>query len=407
MTITSLHGSQKAAVRTQGRTKKRSSQKGMLSDGLTRLNRSHIDVPFLVLTLLLLCIGLVTLFSVSFPYARYKESDPFYFLKRQGLFSVIGVFAMLAISRFSPSFFRRWANVALAVAGILLFLVLIPGIGVVHNNARRWIGVSAFEFQPSEVAKFAVILFFSDRLARRKRPMEQGQRGLLQFASYLGILLIAAGLMMGEPHLSGTVLIMVTGFTLLIISGIPWSWVGVIFAGGIAAGYLLVGVLGYGASRISMWLDPWQDMQDKGYQMCQSLITIGSGGPLGLGPFQSIQKYMYLPEQQNDFIFSVYCEEVGFVGAVALILLFTALIVRGYWIAFHARDRFGFYLTCGIMTLFTLQVFLNIAVVTGLVPCTGISLPFFSYGGTALCMQLAEMGIVLSVSRQIRPPRAE
>ena len=199
-------------------------------------------------------------------------------------------------------------------------------------------------------------------------------------------------------------MILGAGAAMMLVGGISWAWVG--GAIGAAAGllYLVLFVIGYNASRVTYWLNPWADPLGEGYQLSQSLIAIGSGGLLGVGLGKSQQKFMYLPEEHNDFIFAIVCEELGLIGAAIIMALFAALILRGFWIALHARDRFGALLVVGFMTLTGLQTFLNIAVVTGLVPATGISLPFFSYGGTALLCQLAEMGIVLSVSRQMPAP---
>ena len=209
-----------------------------------------------------------------------------------------------------------------------------------------------------------------------------------------------------EPHLSGAVLILGVGAALMLVGGINWAWV--LGAMGAAAAFLYFAlfVVGYNTSRIQFWLNPWADAQNKGYQLSQSLITIGSGGLLGVGLGKSGQKFLFLPEEHNDFIFAIICEELGLIGATIIMLLFAALILRGYWIALHTRHRFGSLMVIGVTTLVAMQTFLNIAVVTGLLPTTGISLPFFSYGGTALCIQLAEMGLVLSVSRQMRPTKA-
>ena len=228
---------------------------------------------------------------------------------------------------------------------------------------------------------------------------------------YVALLAVIGVLMMLEPHLSGTVLIFATGAVLMIVGGIQ-GWLVAAGIGGVGAiGFLFVklaesGVIKYGSARIAMWHDPWLDYSGDGYQLAQSLITIGSGGLLGVGLGRGRQKFLYLPEQYNDFIFSVICEELGLIGACVIMLIFSMLILRGFWIALHARDRFGALLVVGVMTHLALQTFLNIAVVSGFVPTTGISLPFFSYGGTALCLQLVEMGIVLSVSRQIPAARA-
>ena len=371
------------------------------------LAKGPIDLPFCLLVLLLTAIGLVMLLSASFPSAYYetKNNDPMYYFTRQGVFAIMGVAAMFFISKINYQRFRGVAKPLLYVAIILLVLVLIPGIGQTRNNATRWIGVGdLFTFQPSEIAKLAVVVYFSDSISKKKDKMRTTRYGI---APYLLILGVLAVLMMLEPHLSGTVLILSAGAALMLVGGIRWAWVGaaVGFAGGVAA-LMLTGVIKYGQSRIAMWQDPFIDPRGEGYQLSQSLISIGSGGLLGVGLGKSRQKFLYLPEEHNDFIFAIICEELGLIGAAIIMLLFAALILRGYWIALHARDRFGCLLVVGVTTLIAMQVFLNIGVVTGLLPTTGISLPFFSYGGTALSIQLAEMGIVLSVSRQMRPTKA-
>ena len=226
-------------------------------------------------------------------------------------------------------------------------------------------------------------------------------------APYLLILGVISLLMMLEPHLSGTVLILGAGAVLMLVGGINLTWVAAALAGAGGIAFLMFsGIITYGQSRLAMWQNPWLDARGKGYQLVQSLLSIGSGGLWGVGLGKSRQKYLYLPEEHNDFIFAIVCEELGLIGATIIMLLFAALILRGYWIALHARDRFGSLLVVGVTTLIAMQTFLNIGVVTGLLPTTGISLPFFSYGGTALSIQLAEMGIVLSVSRQMKPTKA-
>lgn len=367
--------------------------------------RGPLDKVFLILVILLTAIGLITLLSASFPYADKKYDDPLYLFIRQAIFAGVGFVAMSFIGKINYQRFRAFSNIAIIVAVILLILVLIPGIGQTRNNATRWIGIGeTLTFQPSEIAKIAVILYFSDTISKKRDRMLTTREGVMP---YVVILAVISLLMMLEPHLSGTLLILATGAILMVVGGIRLYWV-LAGAGAVGAlGWFVIGKLGYGASRLAMWRDPWQDTTEKGYQMCQSLIAIGSGGLFGLGIGRSRQKFLYLPERHNDFIFAVACEELGFVGASLIVLLFMALILRGFWIALRARDRFGTLLVVGVISLFALQTFLNIAVVTGLVPCTGISLPLFSYGGTALMLQLAEMGIVLSVSRQIPVPRAE
>ena len=373
------------------------------------LARGPIDLPFLVLVLLLTGIGLIMLLSASFPSAYYETEgrNPMSYFIRQAIFAAMGIAAMLMIGKINYQRFRALAKPLLFLSIILLVLVLIPHnpIAITRNHATRWLGIpgTSMQFQPSEVAKVAVVVYFAESIAKKKDRMRTFRYGILPYAIWLIVLAALVGL---EPHLSGAILIMGAGAVMMLVGGIQWGWV--IGAIGAAGGllYVVLFVIGYNASRIQMWRDPWQDAQGKGYQMVQSLLAIGSGGLLGVGLGKSRQKFLYLPEEHNDFIFAIVCEELGLIGASVIMLLFAALILRGFWIALHARDRFGSLLVVGITTLVGLQTFLNIAVVTGLLPTTGISLPFFSYGGTALSIQLAEMGIVLSVSRQMKPTKA-
>ena len=368
----------------------------------------RMDLPFLILTILLTVMGLVMLFSASFPSANYETGDPAYYLKRQGLFALLGLAAMVVMSRINYQRIRRYALLLMGLSFFLLVLVLIPGLGVTQNGATRWLGkVGVITFQPSEIVKLAVIVYYADSISKKKTLMETFKYGIRPYMLVLGVYAI---LMLLEPHLSGTILIVGTGVVLMIVGGIKKQWA----LGGIAAvtavGFTYVklvesGIISYGANRIQMWKNPFIDPLDDGYQMCQSLIAIGSGGLTGVGLGKSRQKFLYLPEEHNDFIVAVVCEELGLIGAALVMLVFALMILRGFWIALQARDRFGALLVVGIMTQIGLQTFFNIAVVTGFVPATGISLPFFSYGGTALALQLFEMGIVLSVSRQIPAPR--
>ena len=385
------------------RQRRREHQKEMEQQS-RELAKGPADLPFLLLVLMLTAIGLVMLLSASFPSAYYETNDPTHYFIRQGVFAIMGVAAMLFIGKINYQRFRALAKPALFVTIVLLALVLIPGIGIMRNNARRWLGIGELlTFQPSEIAKVAIVLYFSDSISKKKDQMRSFRYGIVPYALWLALV---GGLVLLEPHLSGAVLIMGAGAVIMLVGGINWAWVG--GALGAAAGmlYLVLFVIGYNTSRITYWLDPWEDAQGAGYQLSQSLISIGSGGLLGVGLGKSRQKFMFLPEEHNDFIFAIVCEELGLIGAAIIMLLFAALILRGYWIALHARDRFGSLMVVGIITLMALQTFLNIGVVTGLLPTTGISLPFFSYGGTALSIQLAEMGIVLSVSRQMRPTKA-
>ena len=369
--------------------------------------RGAMDMPFLLLTLVLTGIGLVMLFSASFPAAYYSTGDAAYYFKRQLIFAIMGLVAMFVISRLNYQRWRGLSKFLLILSMVLLGLVLVPHVGINVNGATRWLGFGAFTFQPSEIAKLGVIVFFADSISKKREKMLTWRYGILPYVFVLGLIGV---LMLLEPHLSGAILIVGTGAVMMAVGGIQ-AWLIGLGVGGIGVVSVLFiklvdkGIIKYNADRILLWHDPWSDASGDGYQICQSLIAIGSGGLFGVGLGRSRQKFLYLPERHNDCIFAIVCEELGLIGACVIMLIFVLLIIRGFWIALHARDRFGALLVVGITTQVALQTFLNIAVVTGLIPATGISLPFFSYGGTALALQLAEMGIVLSVSRQIPAPR--
>ena len=367
--------------------------------------KGPVDLPFLLLVLLLTGIGLIMMFSASFPSAYYEKGNPAYYFIRQAIFAALGIAAMFVVGRINYARFRGISRLALYLSILLLVAVLIPGVGITRNHATRWLGIpgTTITVQPSELAKLGVILYFSDSISKKKEKMRTIKEGIAPYALILGIIAL---LMIKEPHLSGTVLILGIGACMMFVGGIQSYWVGLGFAGAGAVVFAyLKGWISYNSSRITVWLDPLSkselNMTGAGYQTRQSLLAIGSGGLLGMGLGKSRQKFLFLPEEHNDFIFSIVCEELGLIGATLIMLLFALLIIRGYWIALHARDRFGSLLAVGVTTQVALQVFLNIAVVSNLIPNTGISLPFFSYGGTALAVQLAEMGVVLSVSRQM------
>ena len=344
--------------------------------------RGLLDLPFLALTVLLVLIGVIMVFSASYARAYYLTGNSTYYFARQAIFAVAGIAGMLFVSRLNYQLWRSASFIILLVS--VFFLMLVPIIGSTANGAKRWIEVAGIRFQPSELAKIAIIMTFSALISTYRDKMRTFRYGILPFAV---IMVVLCGLVALERHFS-CILIM-----LLLAAAMLFLAVG-LFA------FIYLKTQGYAGSRITAWRDPASDPTDNGYQILQSLYAIGSGGLMGLGLGKSRQKYLYLPEEHNDYIFPILCEELGFVGAVVVILLFILLIVRGYYIAMHARDRFGALLAAGISTHFALQTFLNIGVVTNFLPATGISLPFFSYGGTALLMQLFEAGIVLAVSRQ-------
>ncbi|SBV95947.1 Cell division protein FtsW [uncultured Eubacteriales bacterium] len=389
-----------------------------------QLARGPLDMPFLMLTLLLTGIGLIMVFSASYASAYYDATvakhDPAFYFIRQMIFGVVGIAAMYVISKINYQTFRWMSVFALAGSIVLLILVLPFGYGRATVGAQRWMNIGPINLQPSEVAKLGVIMYFAARLSKRGTEKKKSydkrklsgrllilldKIGLLELVPYVAVLGVVCVLLLLEPHMSGTILMLVAGASVLFAGGIKLHWFAI---GGSAVGaglWYIITNTSYMASRIQLWLNPWSDPLGKGYQTIQSLLAIGSGGLLGVGLGNSRQKFLYLPEPENDFIFSILCEELGYLGAAIVLILFALLIIRGYWIAVHARDRFGALLVVGITTLMAVQVFLNIAVVTNFFPTTGISLPFFSYGGTALMIQLAEMGIVLSVSRQIPAAR--
>ena len=363
--------------------------------------RPSFDGPFFLTAMLLLAAGVIMVLSASYPRAWYDPGhvtggNAAYYFIRQLIFALLGVGAMLLASRVPMAVYRRWAFPFLLFS--LVLLALVPVIGVRANGSRRWLGVGGLTLQPSELAKLAVILSFAVLICRFRGKMRSFRFGILPFAGILGAIVL---LLVLEPHVSASVIILAIGAVMLFLGGVRLAWfLGAFGAAGVCVALLLT-LFPYASSRVNTWRDPFSDTSDRGYQIVQSLYTIGSGGLSGLGLGGSRQKFLYLPEEHNDFIFSVVCEELGFIGAALILCLFALLILRGWWIAFHCGDRFSFLVVGGITSLLAIQVFLNVAVVTNLVPCTGISLPMFSYGGTALLIQLFELGIVLSASRDI------
>jgi len=359
-------------------------------------NKGKIDIAFLSFVLILLSIGLVMLFSASYAYSYTYFGNSYRFILRQAIFAVIGVALMLIISKIDYHILKKFAWLIYAVTvGMLVLVLILPA--STELDVKRWLAIGSFSFQPSEIAKFAIVVIFSAWLSTNAEKLKK-----IKYLAWMVLLLgIVCILVVSEPHLSATVLIFSLGIVLLIVAGLQARWI--VAGAGLGVGGLLFlifsGAISYGSDRIAYWLDPWADPSGKGYKTIQSLLAIGSGGILGRGIGQSRQKYLWVPEPHNDFIFSIVCEELGLIGAMVIILLFCALIWRGFTIAARAQDRFGTFLAIGLTFQVGLQAILNILVVTNTIPNTGISLPFFSYGGTALVILLCEMGVVLSVSR--------
>ena len=356
-----------------------------------------VDFPFLLLILILLGLGLVMLWSASYAQSEFDTGyrDSTRYLRRQAFCAAIGLGAMVFFSRIPSGVWYRLAWPLYGISILLLLSVLVIGQEV--NGAKRWISIAGIQVQPSEVAKFAQILLFA-RLTRRFGPEAKTFRyGVMGFGMALLGILVPLAL---EKHLSAIMLMGMVAVVMMFVAGTRMKWL--LAGAGAALIFVIIYItfMGYAGDRVTAWLHPEQDPGDTGYQILQSLYAIGSGGLFGLGWGKSRQKYLYLPFQYNDYIFAIVCEELGLMGALGIMALFAMLILRGYWIALRASDRFSTVLAAGLVTLIAVQTILNLGVVTNLLPSTGIALPFFSYGGTALAVNLGEMGIVLSISRQ-------
>ena len=367
------------------------------------LQRGAPDFPLMALTLMLLAFGVVMVLSASFPSAYYDEQtnfDPTYYFKRQVFFAAVGVIAMFLVSRVSLQTVRRFTLAIFAFAIVMLVVVLATS---PINGARRWIRVLGINFQPSEIAKFAVIVVYAGMITNAGKRMKTFRYGILPFAL---VLMLIVGLLVLEPHISCAIIIFAVAIVMLFVGGVGWQYL--LGGGALASAGIVIAAhtMDYVKNRVDVWRDPFgpqigDPLYDAAYQIKQSLWAVGSGGFTGLGLGQGRQKYLYLPEEHNDYIFAIVCEELGFIGAMAVLILFALLIIRAFVISMRAPDRYSMLVGVGISTLLAVQVILNMAVVTNFIPCTGISLPFFSYGGTALMMQLAEMGVLLSISRSI------
>jgi cell division protein FtsW len=370
--------------------------------GMERTAKGPMDLPFALLVVLICGIGLVMMFSASYAWAVVRNNSPVFYVTRQGIYMIMGVAVMLLVSRFNYNQFSRFAIIGMIASVVLLVVVLF--VGSDQKEAVRWINFGFFNVQPSEIAKVAVIVMFATMISTTPGRLEEKKPlpALKGIAPYLGMLILITGLMALQPHFSGIVLILAVGGVMLLMGGLAIRWIIIVGAAGVTGMTLLITATDYAARRIAIWQDPWLDVRGGGWQTIQSLYAVASGGWFGLGIGQSRQKYSYLPEPHNDFVFAIVCEELGLFGALMVLFLLMLLILRGFWIALNARDTFGRLLVAGVTTRLAIQTFLNVAVVTNLIPVTGISMPFFSYGGSSLVIQMVEMGIVLSVSRQLR-----
>jgi len=362
--------------------------------------KGKLDITFLSLVLILLTFGLVMLFSASYAYSLEYHKSSYMFIADQAVYALVGIIGMFIASRINYRILRAFSLPLYAIINLLLLILLILPPMLPNMKVKRWFAIGGFSFQPSEIAKFAVVLLLATLIAANQKKMTSWR-----FVPWLfAIVFVTSAFVIFEPHISAALLIAAIGVVLIYVGGLHRS---VAILGVVAAVTLVIvvittqstGFIDYGSDRIANWLDPWSDATDGGFQTIQSLLAIGSGGLLGRGLGQSRQKYLWVPEPHNDFIFSIVCEELGLIGAVIIIILFALLVWRGFKIAMNATDKFGSLLALGLTFQVGLQAMLNIWVVTNTIPNTGISLPFFSYGGTSLVILLAEMGVVLSVSR--------
>jgi cell division protein FtsW len=362
--------------------------------------RQGPDALLLLATFLLLGIGLVMVYSSSSVWSLYEFKISYHYLRRQAIFAGLGLVAMFFFTHFNYRTWQRLVKAVLAVNLLLLIMVFIPGIGVARTDAQRWINLGFVQFQPSDVTKFALVLFTANYLVVKKDYIQTFKRGLVPV---LVVTALNLGLIMAQPDLGTTLTILTTVFLLLFGGGAR-----VLHLGGLVAGagsllglamFIFPEKLAYQLSRLTSFLDPWADPGGKGWQIIQSLLAIGSGSLGGVGLGASRQKFLYLPEPWSDFIYAIICEELGFIGGAAVIILFLILIWRGYRIAISAPDLFGKYLAMGLTTLIAVQVSINLGVVLGTLPVTGITLPLLSYGGTSLMMTLSFIGVLLNISR--------
>lgn len=355
------------------------------------------DATILLVSVIVLSLfGALMIYSASYVWAEYKFDDPYKYLKTQGLFLIVGYIIMMVVSKLSYIKYKKYANIIFDVCFLLLVLVLIPGIGSIRNGSRSWFGIGSFGIQPSEFTKLGLIIFTSKYLSNNMKEIRDIKKGVLPI---LGVLLLVFFLIMLQPDFGTGVVIVITIVVLLFISGVKMNFFVKIGSLGLIGVALLIIIAPYRMKRIVSFLNPWTDPLGSGFQIIQSLYAIGPGGLLGLGFGNSIQKHFYLPEPQTDFIFAIISEEFGFLGVLIVATLFVTIIVCGFKIAMKCEDLFGKYMAFGITFGLAFQALLNLMVVVGLIPVTGVTLPFLSYGGSSLLITLCSMGILLNISR--------
>jgi len=361
-------------------------------------NRPPIDWLLLILTTALTVIGLIFVLSSSFIWANHRFGDPFYFFKRQLLFANLGFIGMIVVSKINYKWYKKYATPLLLASFFLLILVLVPGIGLVRGGARSWIGIGAFSLQPSEFMKLALIIFLAKYMSNHPDASKTLKEGVLPL---MGVILVVFALIMLQPDFGSGMVITATGILMLFLCGVPFKYFMYFIGAGIFGIAALIISAPYRLARITSYLDPLADPSGSGFQILQSLYAITPGGLLGHGIGNSVQKHFYLPEPQTDFIFAIVAEEIGFIGAAFVLILFICFFLRIGHIALKVNDLFAKYTLLGIMCVLCIQVMINVGVVIGLIPVTGITLPFMSYGGSSLTITLLSIGVVLNISRYI------
>ncbi len=354
------------------------------------------DKILLIAVIIITLFGALMIYSSSYVWSAYKFNDPYKYLKSQSIFLILGYITMIVVSNFSYHKYKKLSNIILGICTILLILVLIPGIGTVRNGSRSWFGLGGFGIQPSEFTKLGLIIFTSKYLSNNTKDLKNIKKGVFPI---LSVVFLIFGLIMLEPDFGTGVVIVMTIIVLLFTSGVKMNFFIKIGLLGVIGIVILILIAPYRLERITSFLNPWTDPLGSGFQIIQSLYAIGPGGLLGLGFGNSIQKHFYLPEPQTDFIFSIISEEFGFMGVIFVSALFLTIIIRGFMIAMKCEDHFGKYLAFGITFGLAFQTILNLMVVVGLIPVTGVTLPFLSYGGSSLIISLIGIGILLNISK--------
>lgn len=351
----------------------------------------------LISVIIISLFGLIMIYSSSNVWAEYKYNDPYKYLKSQAIFLIIGYILMIIVSKFPYQNYKKLANIIIIICTSMLILVLIPGIGTVRNGSRSWFGIGGLGLQPSEFTKLGLIIFTAKYLSNNLKELKNIKKGVFPI---LGVVLLIFGLIMLEPDFGTGVVIVMTIIVLLFISGVKMNFFIKIGILGLIGIIVLILIAPYRLERITSFLNPWSDPLGSGFQIIQSLYAIGPGGLLGLGFGNSIQKHFYLPEPQTDFIFAIISEEFGFLGVLIVSLLFITIIYSGLKISMKCTDNFGKFLSFGITFGLAFQTILNLMVVVGLIPVTGVTLPFLSYGGSSLIISLLNIGILININKQ-------